>query len=243
MDSGLIDMHSHLLPGIDDGCKNIAESIACARMLVEAGYTHSFCTPHIWPSLPNNRPDAIVAAVKNLQTELDRAGVGLKLMPGGELNMGPHLLSADPAKQPTFGMKGEYLLIDLWCDTLPEYFESVVRRFQEIGRIVILAHPERMRAVQDDPELAAEFAELGILLQGNLQCLSDPPRTWTRKTGEKLLRENRYFMLGMDLHNLATLPPRLEGLKMARQMVGEEIVHRLTVVNPRKLCGDNSGCF
>ena len=52
---GRIDVHSHLLPGVDDGCRDVAESIACARKMVEAGYTHSYCTPHVWERLGNNR--------------------------------------------------------------------------------------------------------------------------------------------------------------------------------------------
>jgi protein-tyrosine phosphatase len=127
------------------------------------------------------------------------------------------------------------VLIDLWCDTLPDYFEDVVRGFQKLGRTIILAHPERMRAVQDMAELAEDFAEMGILLQGNLQCLSDAPRTGTRRTGQKLLTDNKYFLLGMDLHNLTSLPARLEGLKIARELVGEEKVDQLTKINPRKL--------
>jgi protein-tyrosine phosphatase len=235
METGLIDVHSHLLPGIDDGCKDVIESLACAKRLVEAGYTHSFCTPHIWPSLPRNTRREISTLVAALQKEMDEAGINLKLIPGGELNMGPHLLNVDLAGEPTFGMKDKHVLIDLWCDRLPDYFDEIIHGFQQLGRTVILAHPERMRAVQDDPELADQFAEMGILLQGNLQCLGDPPRTSTRRTGQKFLQENKYFMLGMDLHNLASLPQRLEGLRIARELVGLDKVDELTRVNPRKL--------
>lgn len=235
MKFGLIDVHSHLLPGIDDGCKTVAESIACAKVLVENGYTHSFCTPHVWPSLPANNVREIPKRVAELQSELDRAAVALKLLPGGELNLGAHLVGINYADQPTYGMKGKYLLIDLWCDELPEYFEEVVRGFQEQGRTVILGHPERMRAVQDSPELADYFAKLGILMQCNLGCLSDPPRTDTRKTAEKLLKRGHYFLLGIDLHNLTSLPTRLDGLKVARELVGEEKVDELTKVNPQTL--------
>ena len=84
---GRIDVHAHLLPGVDDGCADLNESIICARMLVEAGYSHAFCTPHIWPNLPENKPDVIAQRTKELQNEYDRAAVSLKLLPGGELNL------------------------------------------------------------------------------------------------------------------------------------------------------------
>ena len=235
MTTGLIDVHSHLLPGIDDGCKTIEESIACAQMLVDAGYTHSFCTPHVWPSLSQNNSHEIPRRVNELQKHLDHAGIALKLMPGGELNLGVHLLDSDFAVQPTYGMNGKYLLIDLWCDALPGYFGSIIRSFQVLGRTIILAHPERMRAVQDSPELAETFASNGVLLQGNLGCFSDPPHADNRRTAEILLRENRYFMVGSDLHNPQSLPSRLEGLNVIRDLAGQETLDRLTKSNPMQL--------
>src|SRR5438045_7383329 len=98
---------------------------------------------------------------------------------------------------------------------------------------VILAHPERMKAVQVEPELADYLQKLGVLLQGNLQCFSDPAGSATRVTAERYLREGRYFLLGSDLHNLRTLDVRLEGLKRAIGIAGEEAVNTLTVDKDR----------
>src|SRR4051812_45955157 len=110
---GRIDVHSHLIPGIDDGCTSMDESIRCARMLVDAGYTHSFCTPHIWPSLPRNSASLIPAYVTAVQEDLDEAGVPLTLIPGGENNFGAHLDHLKPEDVVTFGMERKYILIDL----------------------------------------------------------------------------------------------------------------------------------
>src|SRR3954452_14084940 len=87
MTTGRIDVHSHLLPGIDDGCASLEESIDCARRLVNAGYTHSFCTPHVWPNLPANNPTEIQQRVSSLQSELFTAQIPLTLIPGGEINL------------------------------------------------------------------------------------------------------------------------------------------------------------
>src|ERR1051326_3808231 len=91
--SGRIDCHAHLLPGVDDGCADLAESIACARMLVAAGDTHAFCTPHIWPNLPHNNVEQIPQRTVALQRVLDEAAVTLQLLPGGELNLRPEIAS------------------------------------------------------------------------------------------------------------------------------------------------------
>ncbi len=234
---GKIDVHSHLLPGVDDGCDCVSESIACAAELVRAGYTHSFCTPHFWPSLPHNTIESVRAAVEKLQLALDSAGVNLKLFPGGEMNLRPDFTEAPIASLPTFNLAGKYAMFDLWADRIPDWFEPAVRWMQSHGLTVILAHPERMRAVQLHPELADYFAGIGLLLQGNLQCLGDPPRAATRQIAERFLRERRYFMLGMDLHNHASMPIRLTGLQRAVEAVGQDAVDELTIHNPMKLIG------
>ncbi len=232
---GRFDVHSHLLPGIDDGCSSLAESIQCARELVRNGYTHSFCTPHFWPSLRNNTIESVTRWTKELQGELNAAAVPLKLYPGGEMNLEPHLIDSRIEDLPTFGMERKYALIDMWADRMPSYFEPTIKWMQAGGLTVILAHPERMRAVQLNPSIAGYFAELGLLLQGNLQCLGDPPRAATRQVVEKYLLEDRYFMLGMDLHNINSMPIRLAGLKRAAEVVGAEKLDELTMINPRKL--------
>src|SRR5437868_12545978 len=121
MTPGRIDVHSHLLPGIDDGCASLQESIACARRLVNAGYTHSFCTPHVWPNLPENNPIEIPGRVILLQNALIEAQIPLTLIPGGEINL--RLMPDDiPADQVvTFAMQRKFALIDLWADRIPDY--------------------------------------------------------------------------------------------------------------------------
>src|SRR5947207_2971318 len=232
---GRIDVHTHLLPGVDDGCRDLAESIQCGRMLVEAGYAQAFCTPHIWPNLPHNNPPMIVQKTEELQKEFDRAGVGLKLLPGGELHLRPEMVNWTREQIPTFGMKGNYCFFDLWVDKLPTFFWPVVEHLKGFGLKVIVAHPERMRAVQMEPELVDEFLERGLILQGNLQCFSDAIESPTRRMVEKFIRERRYLLLGTDTHNPDTLPMRLSGLKKAVDLVGKEYVDQLTMLNPRTL--------
>src|SRR3954447_15233085 len=232
---GRIDVHSHLLPGVDDGCRTVEESIDCARRLVAAGDTHSFCTPHVWPNLPHNRPEDITRRVARLQASLTDAGVPLKLFPGGELNMRPDTPETPPDELVTFGMARKFLLIDLWADRLPPFFAPVVRWLQSQGLKVILAHPERMKAVQDQPGLIDHFRELGLLLQCTLQSLGDPPGAPTRVVAERALVDGKYFLLGSDLHNLNGLPVRLNGLRRAIELIGEATVSQLTIDNPRQL--------
>src|SRR3954462_3141273 len=127
---GRIDVHSHLLPGVDDGCREVSESIECGRMLVAAGYSQAFCTPHIWPNLPHNNPAMIVQKTGELQKEYERAQVPLKLWAGGELNLRPEMVNWQREQVPTYAMKGEYCIFDLWVDKLPAFFWPVVEHLK-----------------------------------------------------------------------------------------------------------------
>lgn len=235
MTTGRIDIHSHLLPGIDDGCRTIEESLQCAAAMVEAGYTHSFVTPHIWPSYENNTVATIPQYCARLQAVLEEAKIPLQLLPGGEINLHRGTIDTPADQVVTYGMAGTHVLVDFWYDALPDFFEPTIRRFQSLGLTVIIAHPERVKAIQAQPELADYFRDLGALLQGNLQCLSDPPDAPTCRLVQQYLLEDRYTFLGSDLHRWDTLSVRLDGLRRAIELVGDEKIDQLTRHNPRKL--------
>ncbi|MDQ3439110.1 MAG: hypothetical protein M3478_02030, partial [Planctomycetota bacterium] len=203
--------------------------------LVAAGYTHAFCTPHVWPSYDNVRKSNVPVWTRALQEKLDEEDVPLKVMPGGELNLHEGVRNLTDDYLITYGMAERYVLVDMWAAALPEFFAPNVRFLQSHGYTVILAHPERMRAVQDHPELADVFADMGMLLQGNLQCFGDPPESHTRRVAEQYLMEGRYFMLGSDTHNPQSMGIRMNGLRNAIELAGEETIAKLTIDNPRKL--------
>ena len=232
--TGRIDVHSHLLPGIDDGCKTVEESIACAKVLVANGYTHAFCTPHIWAKYEGVSRTSVPNWCAALQKAFDKAGVPLTLLPGGELNL---FLGVDKTPEEDIvplGL-GHYILVDLWAALLPPFFESAIRWLQGMGLKVVLAHPERMRAVQDNPELVDYFHSIDIYLQGNLQCFGDKPEAATRRCAEQFLADGKYFLLGSDTHSPDSMDIRMRGLSRVIDMVGEAGAMELTSDNPRKL--------
>jgi protein-tyrosine phosphatase len=240
MHTGRIDVHSHLLPGLDDGCKTDQQSLQCAAALVAAGYSHTFCTPHIWPNFPNNTPPAIRAAVARLQSVLDDAQIPLKLSSGAEINL-PSMWSklqsmADEAIA-TYSMAGKYLLFDFWDDQIKQCsdLEPAILQLQSRGMKLVLAHPERIEALQRDQSAVDRLIDLGVLLQLNSWCLADPPASPRFTTAVRLLESGKYFLLGTDLHEPQGLPMRLRGVKLAAQIAGPEMLDRLTIHNPRLL--------
>jgi protein-tyrosine phosphatase len=231
---GRIDVHAHLLPGVDDGCKTVAESIACARVLVANGYTHAFCTPHIWAKYAGVSRTSVPVWCSVLQKELDAAEVLLKLLPGGELNLFQGVTQTPADEVVPLGL-GKYVLVDMWAAELPDFFSDAIEWLQGMGLTVILAHPERMRAVQDQPELVEHFQSLNMLLQGNLQCFGEKQGAATRECAERFLQDNRYFMLGSDTHSPESMEIRMRGLEHVEQLIGGDAMLTLTRTNPMKL--------
>ena len=239
--TGRVDVHTHLLPGVDDGCATVEESITCARALVTAGYTHAYCTPHVWPDLPGNNAREIKGRVADLQGAFDDAGVALKLLPGGELNLmsaWPRLGKQARGEVVTYGLLGRYVLFDFWCETaeaVRERVEPAVRHLREQGFELILAHPERITALQKDMSVLDRLTELGVKLQLNSWCLAEPRGDRRRDVAERLLKDGRYFLIGTDLHRPSGMAARLEGLAVAERLMGAKEVERLTVGNPALL--------
>jgi protein-tyrosine phosphatase len=232
--SGRIDVHSHLLPGVDDGCKTVEESIACARVLVANGYTHAFCTPHIWAKYEGVSRTTVPRWCAALQSQYEKAAVPLKLLPGGELNLYLGVEKTPAEDLVPLGL-GHYVLVDLWAAQLPPAFERWIEWLHGMELKVILAHPERMRAVQDTPQLVDHFRSLGILLQGNLQCFGDKPDAATRQCAERFLMDGCYFLLGSDTHAPDSMEIRMRGLSRVIALAGERVCDELTKDNPRKL--------
>ncbi len=241
MQTGRIDVHGHLLPGIDDGCSDYEESFAVARALTAAGYTHAFCTPHVWPSLPNNNVAGIRAAVAKLREQLGAAEIPLKVMGGGELNLlqlGPLLPTLADSEIVTYGLGSKYMLFDFWTEEYAECkapLEAAVTHLHGRGFQLILAHPERIGAIQNSPDAISSLADLGVLFQLNSWCLGETAGSVTRQLATRLLEEGRYFLIGTDLHKPSGMEARLGGIEIAEQIAGREAIRKLTIENPHLL--------
>jgi hypothetical protein len=152
------------------------------------------------------------------------------------MNIRPKMANSATEPVVSYGMKGRHLLFDIWADELPAFFAPTVRWLRSHAETLILAHPERLRAVQSDPGLIRYFKdELGLLLQGNLQCFGDPVGTPTRDLIERFAADGEYFMFGTDLHKPETLDVRLNGLARATEALGDAEVDRLTIDHPRQI--------
>src|SRR5437899_4230866 len=161
----MIDLHSHILPGLDDGARDLDDALEIARAAVADGITVIAATPHVREDYPTT-PSAMESGVRALRGALERAGIELELLPGGEISLEQlDRLSHDELRRFGLGGNPRYLLVETpyygWPGDLAQRLFAL-----RTARITpVLAHPERNAAVQLQPELLVRIVQSGVLVQ------------------------------------------------------------------------------
>lgn len=213
------DLHCHLLPGIDDGCEDMEESLTCIRLLSAAGFRGAVCTPHACvSSFPNNVPRNIARWVEDLRAEILDAGLDYSIQAGAELRLAANNLAWFSLHGvPTLG-ESRAVLCDWWGDDWPAFCDATLDHLLARGYQPILAHPERMGL--EDKLLMSVLTSLerrGVWLQGNLNSLGGGEGRRARELAWQLLNSGRYRVLATDTHDPSSVPPRLRGLAVTEK--------------------------
>jgi len=194
----LIDLHCHILPGLDDGSSSLDESLAMARLAVAAGITTVVCTPHQFDGRYDNPRAKILAAVDALRAELGRAAIPLEVRPGGEVHLHPELLDrVDSGEAMT---PGGTILLELPHHAIPPGTAETIFALQLKKLTVVLAHPERNRGILRKPGFADELAARGVILQITEDSLQGEFGPEVRKLGERLLAKHASAVTATDAH-------------------------------------------
>lgn len=233
----MIDLHLHLLPGIDDGAASIEESRAMLARLRTLGFHALVVTPHLVERL---QPDAhwrIGAALAAVAEEAVPLGVRVDL--GYEVALTPDLPARLEAGEPVTLAGSRAILVELPAIGWPAYTESVLFALQAAGFRPLLAHPERYQAVQQDPNVALDLVARGVMLQVTFSSFVGLFGKRAQRSAETLLRHQAIHILASDAHSAGH---RLAVVEEARRRVvkltGEPMAHALTVENPQALLAD-----
>jgi protein-tyrosine phosphatase len=212
----MIDLHSHILPGLDDGARTPSESVEIARAALEDGITVIAGTPHVrddWPT----EAESMERAVAELRAELEASKVHLDVRPGGEVALDWTVkLSVDELRR--FGLGGSrYLLVETPYHGWPLQLPGVLLSLRDQGLVPVLAHPERNVEVQTRPERLGPLVEGGVLVQITAASVDGRIGRRARDCGLRLVRAGLAHLLASDAHHASV---RAVGLTAAVDAVG-----------------------
>jgi len=230
----LIDLHCHLLPGIDDGAENLAMSLEMARRAYADGITTTVCTPHILPAVYENKGPDIKAAVISLQQALSRAGIPLRLLSGADVHIVPDLVSGLKQGRILTLADSRYLLLEPPHHVMPPQLDACIFRLQAAGYVAILTHPERLSWIEPQYALIRSMVKKGLWIQLTAGSLTgrfgQGPRYWA----ERMLDEGLCHVMATDAHNTSSRPPHLTRAKaMVEQRLGALEADNILQIRPK----------
>lgn len=245
----MIDIHSHILPAVDDGAKDLKIALEMARIAVADGLTHLFATPHHVYFTPLTR-DEVAARVSALQRALDEANIPLTIVPGYEVRLYADTMAdwsnelAGPLGQSRYVLtEPDFFIFD--ASTI-----SLLHEFMDRGFIPVLAHPERIVPIQENPSIIEPVLARGGMVQVNsfnLVPLPDglgkmSPRITSpvaRKTAWELLRRGWVHIIASDAHNTGFRRPALKAAyHAAAEIVGEAQALAMVSTTPHAILND-----
>ncbi|WP_316826398.1 tyrosine-protein phosphatase [Pedobacter miscanthi] len=208
-----VDIHSHILPGIDDGSPDVATSVRFVKSLTELGFDQLIATPHILKELYPNTPESINKARRDLQTALDHANISTKLGAGAE-----YMIDQDfTLDQNLCSLDQKHLLIEMSYLSESPSISQTIFDVEIKGYKPVLAHPERYTFYFRDKSRLKRFKEKGCLLQLNLLSVLGYYGKDVKQLAESLLKEKMYDLAGTDLHHdkhLNTLKEAIQSGKL-----------------------------
>ena len=235
---GIIDLHSHILPGIDDGASDFDASIKLIKELVSSGVTDIFATPHyvdetvyVSPKINN------VSLLEQLRERISVEGINVKLHLGNEIYISRELLNLLNDGIISTLMDSQYLLVELPMDGDFPGYRDILLELIRAGYHVVLAHPERYSSFQKDFSLIVDLHNMGVLFQCNFGSIVGQYGKSAKKTLINMLKQNMVFGFGSDIHH-----PR--GEFFVRNAVNElskycskQKIEEMLILNPQKILG------
>ena len=195
------DMHSHVLPGLDDGSPNVETSIELINGLIKLGYKKLICTPHIMSDFYKNTPETIKNAASKLKESLAEKQIPIEIEIAAEYYLDEFFLEKIEKQQPLLSFGDKYILFETSFMNPSAYTDRAVFMLQSLGYKPILAHPERYVYLYGKYDKLVEMYEKGVRLQININSLSGYYSKEAKKVAEKLIKDKMISFMGTDCHH------------------------------------------
>jgi protein-tyrosine phosphatase len=226
----VIDIHSHILPGVDDGSRTLSESLDMIRMAVDTGVTIQVLTPHIHFGRFDNRKADLEQRFAIFQEQVDDANIKVGLQLGSEVRIGSEIMQLVAQDAiPTLGVYNgkKTFLLEFPRIEVPVGYENLVKWLINKHYLPIIVHPERNQTFVRHPQKLDVLTDMGCPLQITASSLTGLFGDEAQQNAELLLQDARVSAIASDCHNLKGRKPNLqEGVVAAKLLVDEELVTR-----------------
>ena len=237
----MIDLHSHILPGLDDGAANLAMSVAMARAYVAQGVECVACTPHILPGLYHNSGPQIRADLRKLQQHLNSAEIPLRLVTGADNHMVQNFVTKLRCGQLLTLADSRYVLLEPPHHLAPPQLENLCFDVLAASYVPILTHPERLTWIEGSYHKIQRLAERGVWMQITAGSLLGRFGKRARYWGERMLSEGLVQILATDAHDISRRPPDLlQGRRAAEKLIGAQNSEYLVATHPMIVLSNSS---
>ena len=237
----MIDLHCHLLPGVDDGSKSMDISLKLANDAVKDGINYALLTPHHMNGVYLNHKKMVIQRTQEFQAEIDKCKIPLKVFPGQEVRINGDLLSALDQDDILFADEGgQYLMLEFPDDDIPNYTSHMIYELMQRGIIPVIVHPERNTKIMKQPDILYELLRKGCLSQITAGSYVGIFGHKVQKFSKQLIQSGQVYILASDAHNL---PNRKYEMTNAFAKLGNEFgndyVSRFNENAKRIINGDN----
>jgi protein-tyrosine phosphatase len=233
----VIDLHSHILPGLDDGPTCAAEALALCRLAAEDGTTVMVATPHMNDGLYHVGPEDVFRGVRELQAQLDAHGLSLKILPGADVRADGDLANlVRGGELLTVAGGGKYLMVELSPDVIPPRLAETFFGLQLMGVTPVLTHPERNAEIQERPGSLDALVRAGNLVQVTAASLTGDFGDRALRCANALLERRLVHLVASDAHSAERRPPGLSRARAAVTVaVGEAEAAQIFDLRPRQI--------
>ena len=227
----MIDIHSHILPGIDDGAKNIKESLQIIEEAKQVGFTKIITTPHYIEDRFNVEE---VERIELIKAICDREE-NIKIEIGNEIYSNPKILSFIEQKKASTLANSKYILFEIPFRNKIVFFNQMVDDLKRKGYFPIIAHPERYEIVMQNPKIVEEWKKRGIYLQCNYESIIGRYGVESKKLIKLFLKHKLVDFLGSDVHRIGTYEKVAISINKIKEIVNDEYFEKLSRLNQEKV--------
>ncbi|MCF7499089.1 CpsB/CapC family capsule biosynthesis tyrosine phosphatase [Pseudoalteromonas sp. L1] len=235
----MFDIHSHILPSIDDGARDLEESLALLKLAEDDGITHMVATPHIHIGRFNNSSSHIYESLANLRLHAKNEGIRVKLAAAAEVRLDIELMTLIMTNQlPFIGRiaNKNVLLLELPHSHMPQGYDKFIQWLDKHNIRVIIPHPERNRDIQSNLYYIEHLKQLGCEFQLTASSIQGEWGENAKAISLQMLKDGLVSYIASDTHSVKRRPPVLSQAKeTVSQLIGAEQANSLFITNPRRL--------